>query len=60
MPASVSLARKKEKEVKMARAALKKAKAVLARAESKVKDEVYHQGVANRKEERERKKWVKE
>jgi hypothetical protein len=60
MPASIGLARKKEKEVKMAGAALKKAKAVLARAESKVKDEVYHQGVADRKEERERKKWVKE
>jgi hypothetical protein len=56
MLASVSLTRKKEKEVKMAGAALKKAKVVLARTESKVKDEVYHQGVTDRKEERERKK----
>jgi co-chaperonin GroES (HSP10) len=58
--ASVSLTHKKEKEVKIAGEALKKAKYTLARAESKVKDEVYYQGVANRKEERERKKWVKE
>jgi hypothetical protein len=42
MLASVGLAHKKEKEVKMAGEALKKAKYALARAEKKVKDEVYH------------------
>jgi hypothetical protein len=40
--ASIRLTRKKEKEVKMARVALKKVKVILARIESKVKDEVYY------------------
>jgi hypothetical protein len=42
MLASISLTHKKEKEVKMARAALKKVKVVLTRAENKVKDKVYY------------------
>lgn len=58
--ASVSLARKKEKEVKMVTEALKWAKAALLRIENKTKKEVYHIGIADRKEEAERKKWVKE
>jgi hypothetical protein len=56
MLASVRLARKKEKEVKMVGEALKRAKAALSRAENKAKKEVYHLGVADRKDEIERKK----
>jgi hypothetical protein len=58
--ASIGLARKKDKEVKLYREALKKARLALTRVENKAKDELYHLGVADRKEERERKKWVKE
>jgi hypothetical protein len=60
MLASVALACKKEKEVKMVGEALKQAKAALSYTENKTKKEVYHLGVADRKDEIERKKWVKE
>jgi hypothetical protein len=40
--ASIGLTYKKEKEVKIAGEALKKAKYTLARTESKVKDKVYY------------------
>ena len=58
--ASVGLARKKDKEVKVAKEALKKAKTAVTRAENKAKDDLYKLGVIDRREERERKKWVKE
>jgi hypothetical protein len=58
--ALVGLAWKKDKEVKVAEEALKKAKTVVTRAENKAKDDLYKLGVIDRKEERERKKWVKE
>lgn len=53
MLASVGLARKKEKEVKVVGEALKRAKAALLRVENKVKEEIYHLGVQDRKDERE-------
>lgn len=54
--ASVSLAQKKDKEVKVAEEALKKAKTVVTRTENKAKDDLYKLGVIDRREERERKK----
>jgi hypothetical protein len=60
MLASVALTHKKEKEVKIVGEALKQAKAALSHVENKTKKEVYHLSVADRKDEIERKKWVKE
>lgn len=58
--ALVGLAQKKDKEVKVAKEALKKAKTAVTHAENKAKDDLYKLGVIGRREEREQKKWVKE
>ena len=53
--ALVGLAWKKDKEVKVAKEALKKAKTTVTRAENKAKDDLYKLGVIDRREEMERK-----
>lgn len=58
--ASVALEKVKKKEVEIRDAALKTAKAQLAKEERRIRDELLHKGVSDRKAERERKKWLKE
>jgi hypothetical protein len=58
--ASVALEQKRVKEIKTVEGGLKRAKLALSQAESRAKDEVHKLGVLDRKEGRERKKWVKQ
>ena len=56
--ASVALERVKKKEVNTITLALRRAKAAVTRAENKAKEDLKKLGISDRKEERERKKWL--
>jgi hypothetical protein len=58
--ALVALKKVKQKKLLEAKRGLKKAKAVLTRAENKAKEELKKLGVIDRKAERERKKWIRQ